>query len=268
VIEQRSESVCSFVRGAPLSVKRETHFMKGEFIDLTTINGQPLRAYRALPPSGRGPAVLVLQEIFGVNVAMRSVADALAEQGFVAVVPDLFWRLQSGVELGYDEDDSRKAVALWQRFDLAQGVDDLVKAVQAVRECDVVQGGVGLLGFCLGGQLTVKVAAKVKVDAAVCFYGVRLGDSLDEIAAIDVPTLFHFGEADPHVPADVREAVSSVAQTRPNMRVNVYPDAVHGFFNAFRESSFHAEAHRQAWEQSLDLLREALAGSAQVSVTG
>lgn len=242
--------------------------MKGEFIDLVTIDGQPLRAYRALPPAGHGPAVVVLQEIFGVNVAMRAVADDLAGQGYVAIVPDLFWRLQSDVQLGYDEEDSRKAFALWQRFDLAQGVDDLVKVVQAVRARDEVQGGVGLLGFCLGGQLTVKVAARVKVDAAVCFYGTRLGDSLDEIAAIDAPTLFHFGEADPHVPADVREAVSTVARTRPHMRVNVYPDAVHGFFNAFRESSFHAEAHRQAWIQSLELLREALAGPAQIPVAG
>jgi len=242
--------------------------MKGEFIDLTTIDGQPLRAYRALPTAGHGPAVVVLQEIFGVNVAMRSVADDLAEQGYVALVPDLFWRLESGVQLGYDEEDSRKAFALWQRFDLAQGVDDLVKVVQAVRARDEVRGGVGLLGFCLGGQLTVKVAAKVKVDAAVCFYGTRLGDSLDDIAAIDAPTLFHFGNADPHVPADVREAVSRVAQTRPRMRVSVYADAAHGFFNAFRSSSFHAEAHRQAWSQSLELLREALADAPGISAAG
>jgi carboxymethylenebutenolidase len=242
--------------------------MKGEFIDLTMIDGQTLHAYRALPPSGHGPAVVVLQEIFGVNEAMRSVADDLAEQGYVALVPDVFWRLQPGVELGYGEEDSRTAFGLWQRFDLAQGVDDVVKVIQAVRARDEVQGGVGLLGFCLGGQLTVKVAAKVKVDAAVCFYGTRLGDSLEEIAAIDVPTLFHFGSADPHVPAEVREAVSRVAQTQPHMRVNVYPQAVHGFFNAFRESSFHVEAHRQAWLDSLNLLREALFDFPQTSAVG
>ncbi|HEV7776009.1 MAG TPA: dienelactone hydrolase family protein [Luteibacter sp.] len=232
--------------------------MQGEFIELVRIDGQPLTAYRALPAGGKGPAVVVLQEIFGVNVAMRQVADDLAAEGYVAYVPDLFWRLQPHVELGYDEAGLQEAFALWKRFDLAQGVDDVVQSIEAIRSRPEVDDKVAVLGFCLGGQLAAKVAARGVADAMLCFYGTRLGESLDEIASIAVPAIFHFGDADPHIPAEVREAVTTIAANTPPMSVTVHPGAAHGFFNAFREIGFHAQAHDLAWTQSLALLRHAL----------
>jgi carboxymethylenebutenolidase len=232
--------------------------MQGEYIELVRIDGQPLTAYRALPASGRGPAVVVLQEIFGVNVAMRQVADDLAAEGYVAYVPDLFWRLQPRVELGYDEAGLQEAFALWKRFDLARGVDDVVQAIEAIRARPEVEDKVAVLGFCLGGQLAAKVAARGVADAMLCFYGTQLGASMDEIASITVPSLFHFGDADPHIPADVREAVATIATNTTHLSVTVHPGAAHGFFNAFRETGFHAQAHDQAWTQSLALLRHAL----------
>lgn len=232
--------------------------MQGEFIDLLSTDAGTLAAYRALPASGRGPAVVVLQEIFGVNEAMRAVADSLAAEGYAAYVPDLFWRLQPRVELGYDEAGSQAAFALWKRFDLVQGVADAVQAVQAVAAQPEVHGGVAVLGFCLGGQLAVKTAARTEVDALLCFYGTKLGESLGDIAAIEAPALFHFGDADPHVPPEVRDAVAAVASNRPDMAVSVHAGAAHGFFNAYRQASFHPEAHQRAWAQSLALLRDTL----------
>jgi len=232
--------------------------MQGQFIDLLSTDAGLLAAYCALPASGSGPAVVVLQEIFGVNEAMRAVADDLAAQGYVAFVPDLFHRLQPRVELGYDEGDTQSALGLWKRFDLEQGVADVTQVIEAVRARPEVSGGVALLGFCLGGQLAVKTAAKVRVDAMLCFYGTRLGDCLDEIAVIEAPALFHVGDADPHAPLEVRAALAALAADRPHMTLIIYPGAAHAFFNAYRPGSFRPEAHERARTQSLALLREAL----------
>ncbi len=152
----------------------------GAFIDLfNAAGGVGMRIYRALPPAGRGPVVIVLQEIFGVNEAMRSVADDLASNGFVALAPDLFWRLEPGVDLGYSATDHEKAVAYWRRFDLDAGVGDVAATVEAARRAPYCTGKVALFGFCLGGQLAVKAGARTPVDAIVSFYGVQLGKCLD-----------------------------------------------------------------------------------------
>jgi carboxymethylenebutenolidase len=237
--------------------------MQGEFIELVGIDGKPLTGYRALPASGHGPAVVVLQEIFGVNAAMRQVADDLAAEGYVAFVPDLFWRLQPRVELGYDEAGLQEAFGLWKRFDLAQGVEDIVQAIAAIRDRPEVDDKVAVFGFCLGGQLAAKVAARGVVDAMVCFYGTKLGESLDEIAAIDVPAIFHFGDADPHIPPEVRNAVADIAASHAQMTVTIHPGAAHGFFNAFRDAGFHAQAHDLAWTQTRAVLRTHLTTDSQ-----
>jgi carboxymethylenebutenolidase len=230
----------------------------GEFIDLVRDGDSAMRAYKALPASGRGPVVVVLQEIFGVNAAMRSVADDLAANGFVALVPDMFWRIEPGIELDYGEEGLQKARAAWQAFDMEAGVADAAAAIAAGRKLAEGTGKVAVLGFCLGGQVAVKAAAREPADAVVSFYGVRLHESLDEIAGLACPTLFHFGDADGHIPAETREAIGGVASGKPAMEMFVYVDAGHGFFNAFRPSGFNAKAHEQSRVRSLDMLSKAL----------
>jgi carboxymethylenebutenolidase len=232
----------------------------GEFIDLVKDGDTSMRAYKALPASGRGPVVVMLQEIFGVNAAMRSVADDLAAEGFVALVPDMFWRIQPGIELGYDDAGLQQARAAWGQFDLEKGVADAAAAIAAGRKLAEGTGKVAVLGFCLGGQVAVKAAARDgAVDAVVSFYGVRLNESLDEIAGLSCPTLFHFGDADSHIPAETRDAIGKVAADKPGMEMHVYPGAGHGFYNAFRPAGFDAKGHEQSRTRSLDVLHKALA---------
>lgn len=236
----------------------------GASIDIAC-QGGTMRAYRALPASGRGPVVVVLQEIFGVNAAMRGIADDLARQGVVVLVPDLFWRLQPGMELDYDPDGMTQARAAWGRFDLEQGVADAAAAVEAARAIPEGTGKVAVLGFCLGGQLAVKTAARTPVDAAVSFYGVQLDKSRDEIASISAPIQFHYGDADAHISPDARQVLADAAAARPQVEVFVYPRAGHGFFNAFRPAGHDAEASRQAHARALELLRSALDGGSRTA---
>jgi len=230
----------------------------GSYQDLVSTEAGVMRAYKALPASGRGPVVVVLQEIFGVNVAMRAVADDLAANGFVALVPDMFWRLQPGVDLGYAEDEHKQAVGFWQRFDLAAGIADAAAAVAAARHLPEGTGKVGLLGFCLGGQLAIRAGFKSNPDAVVSFYGVQLTKSLDEIETLTCPTQFHFGEADTHIPAEARDAIGAIVAKKPNLDMHVYPGAVHAFYNSFRTVSYDAAAHELSRSRALALLHKAL----------
>ena len=110
-------------------------------------------AYLALPPSGHGPGIVLAQEIFGVNATMRAVADHYAEEGYVVLVPDLFWRQQPGIQLGYTEADFQRAFGLYQGFDETLGVADIQASLNALRQRPECTGQAGVLGFCLGGKL-------------------------------------------------------------------------------------------------------------------
>jgi carboxymethylenebutenolidase len=230
----------------------------GSYTNLVMQDGATMRAYQAMPASGQGPVVVVLQEIFGVNEAIRSVANDLALNGYIALAPDLFWRLEPGVELAYDAAGREKAFAYWKSFDLETGVTDVIAAISAAREPPFGSGKVGVLGFCLGGQLAVEAGARAGVDAVVCFYGVRLGESLDEIAGLVCPTLFHFGDADAHIPAEVRRMVTDLADRSPDMKVEIYAGAEHGFYNSFRLAGFNPSAYELSRRSTLELLHRAL----------
>lgn len=232
----------------------------GEMVDLVTGPDGTMRGYRALPAGGRGAAVIVLQEIFGVNASMRAVADDLAAAGYVAVVPDLFFRAGAGIELGYDQEGVQKAFALWKGYDFDRGVADVEATIAAVRAMPEVSGGVALLGFCMGGQLAVRAGASASPDAVVSFYGTALGEHLDAVEALTMPTLFHVGDQDQHVPEPVRGAIAAIADERPAMTVHVYLDAGHAFFNSFRPQGYDPEAHDLAWQRTLTLLGASLGG--------
>jgi carboxymethylenebutenolidase len=231
----------------------------GTYIDLTAY-GAPagLSAYQALPEAGHGATVILLQEIFGVNAAMRAAADDLAANGFVVLAPDLFWRSGPRIELGYGDADMKSAVAYWQQFDLEAGISDVEATIAAARQLPCCTGGIGLLGFCLGGQLAVKASARMPVDAVVSFYGVQLGKSLDEIASLRCAAQFHFGDADPHVPVETRNAIGRLAEDNEQLVMFVYPGAGHAFFNAFRPIGFDASAHEASQARAVAMLHSAL----------
>jgi len=127
--------------------------MSGKMITVTADDGGSFGAYLAMPESGSGPGLVLLQEIFGINQNMRNTADLFAEEGYVVIVPDLFWRMEAGVDLGYGEADFAKAMGFLERFDSDQGIEDAGAAIEALRAMPACTGKIGALGFCLGGTL-------------------------------------------------------------------------------------------------------------------
>ncbi|SAK39979.1 carboxymethylenebutenolidase [Caballeronia catudaia] len=132
-------------------------------------DGDSFQGYLALPKTGAGPAVIILQEIFGVNGHIRSVADQYAADGYVALAPDVFWRTQPRVELGYEGADRQKAMELLQKTDANAAVADVGAAAKALRALPEVTGKVAAIGYCFGGRLAYLAAAQGSVDLAVAY---------------------------------------------------------------------------------------------------
>ena len=220
--------------------------------------GGGFRGYLAVPEAGNGPGLLIAQEIFGVNASLRAVADLYAEEGYVCLVPDLFWRLEPGVDLGYAGDDLARAFALYQRFDVDRGLADIGAALAALRARPECTGGVAAMGFCLGGKLAYLTAARHDVDAAVSFYGVGIEEALDEAGGIACPVLMHFAGEDSYVPQEAVDAVAAHFAGRPEVRIHVYPGVDHAFYNHAREDAYHRPSAMIAHSRTIALLRRAL----------
>jgi carboxymethylenebutenolidase len=223
----------------------------GELIQLKAADGFELDAYMASPSSGEAKgAVLVIQEIFGVNVHIREVCDGYAGNGYVALAPAIFDRAQKGVELGYEaEDIARGADFARKQLKPAQITLDLVAAVDHLQQF----GNVAVVGYCFGGFLAWKCAAELDGIKCACgYYGGGITASIDMIPK--VPTLLHFGRRDEHIPV---VDVEKVIQAHPDIPVYLY-DADHGF-NCDHRSSFDAAASKQALERTLAFFGENLA---------
>ena len=219
-------------------------------------------AYCAVPEGGRGPGVLVFQEIFGINDNMRDLADRLATAGYVALVPDMFWRLEPRFERK-DESGMADAFAMIQRYDFAWAVPDIRSTHAHLLGMDACTGTVGAVGFCLGGTLAFLAAALSEVDgkridAAVSYYGSGTNDQLELLDRITCPLLFHYGEQDPFIPEEKIAEVEQAAAGRPHVQVHRYP-AGHAFSNADAPSMYDADAAALAWSRTLDHFAQHLA---------
>ncbi|WPH24321.1 dienelactone hydrolase family protein [Variovorax paradoxus] len=216
------------------------------------------RGYLALPESGSGPGLVIAQEIFGINHTMREVADYYAEEGYVALVPDLFWRQQPDVELGYSEADWQRAFGFYQGFDEAKGMQDMQSAIDALRALPEVGGAkVGVLGFCLGGKLAYLAACRTDADVSVGYYGVGIEAALDEADQIKRPLTLHIAERDKFCPPEARERIVQALQGRPGVALHVYPGADHAFARAGGEH-FHKPSALMAHERSIAALKAAI----------
>ncbi|HLK85429.1 MAG TPA: dienelactone hydrolase family protein [Candidatus Binataceae bacterium] len=223
-------------------------------VSVTAADGGVFSAYLALPEAGRGPGLIVLQEIFGVNGYLREVAERYAEEGYVAIAPDLFWRIEPGIELGYSEAEIRAAFEFRRRFDPDQAIKDVADTVRGLRAMDECNGRVGAVGFCLGGMLAYLTAARCNIDAAVSYYGVGIEERLNEAGAIRCPIALHFGERDGLVPAAAREAIAAAFADREQVEIYLYPGADHAFSNSSRPS-YDRFAASLAHSRTLGLLR-------------
>ncbi len=229
----------------------------GSMIDIRAGDGGRFKGYLALPEKGSGPGIVVLQEIFGVNANIRGICDLYAEEGYVALAPDLFWRLAPGIDLGYSEADIETAFGHYQRFDPDQGVRDIAAAIAALRAHDACKGKVGALGFCLGGTLAYLTAARTDIDCAVGYYGVGIEKLLGEAKEISCPLVLHFGEADKYSPpqaiAQIRDGLSAVE----GAEVHAYPGADHGF-SAPGRPAYDKPSAGMAYSRSLALFRRTM----------
>ena len=187
-------------------------------------------AYVARPSATSAPAVVVIQEIFGVNKVMRDICDDLAAQGFVAVCPDLFWRIEPGIDIT-DQSDAewKRAFELYNAFDVDAGVSDIAATIAAVRELPGVNGKVGAVGYCLGGLLAFLTATRTDADASVAYYGVGIEKHLAEAEKLARPLLMHLGEEDQFVPKEAQKLILDALKDHPQIEIHTYPGRDHAF---------------------------------------
>src|SRR6201996_774899 len=217
--------------------------MTGQDIRIEGPDGE-FGAYLASPASGRGPGIVVIQEIFGVNAVMRGVADDLAARGYFALCPDLFWRLEPGVQLT-DKTDAewQRAFDLMNRFDPDAGIKDIQATIDHLRtDVPGCTGKVGAVGYCLGGLLAYLTAARTDADASVGYYGVNIADKLDEAAKIRKPLMLHIAGKDQFVPPDAQKTVADGLKGNSHVTIHVYPEMDHAFARAGGEHFDHANA--------------------------
>ncbi|MEX3953646.1 dienelactone hydrolase family protein [Paraburkholderia sp. EG287B] len=203
--------------------------MKGRYIDIPAPEGGAFRAYLATPASGTGPGIVLCQEIFGVNATMRDVADYYAEEGYTVLVPDLFWRVEPGIELGYTEAGFARAFELYQQYDENQGVEDIAATLAVLRTLPECRGEAGVLGFCLGGKLAWLAACRLPVACAVSYYGVGIEKALDEAANIKGRVVLNIAALDRFCPADAQQQITAALGHKENVEVYVYPGVDHAF---------------------------------------
>lgn len=222
---------------------------------IKTADGDTFDAYCAVPASGTGPGIILFQEIFGINDNMRGLADRVAEAGYVALVPDMFWRLERRFERK-DESGLADAFALVQKFDAAKGADD-VQATHAhllgMAECT---GKVGTTGFCFGGGMAFLCAASSRVngqgpDAAVSYYGNAVNAMLEMLANITCPLMFHYGNNDAFIPETQIAEVEQAGAGMANVTFYRY-DAGHAFSNWDAPSMYNRAAADLAWGRTMD----------------
>jgi len=217
----------------------------GTTIQITAIDGNTFNAYRADPQGSPKGAVVVVQEIFGVNNHIRSVVDGYAEQGYVAIAPALFDRVEEGVELGYDESgiDIGRKIA-FEDVTMDQVMADIEAACDAVSTA----GKIGIVGYCWGGSICYVAAARLsdKISAASGYYGGQIMPHIEEEPK--TPLMLHFGEQDAGIPL---ENVHAIAQRWPDIGVHIYEEAGHGF-NCDARGSYDASSAAVALERTLD----------------
>jgi carboxymethylenebutenolidase len=217
----------------------------GQDIKLTASDHFQFGGYRAEPNGAPKGAVVVIQEIFGVNHHIRAVCDRLAREGYVAIAPSIFDRIEPGFTSGYSPDEVATARKFVANPDWAAMLRDTQAAIEAVKDA----GPVGIIGFCLGGSVAYAAATKLSgLSAAIGYYGgaiVRFADDQPK-----VPTQLHFGEKDAGIPLG---DVETIKAKRPEVEIHVYPGAQHGF-NCDERASYDKSSADTAWPRSLAFL--------------
>ena len=224
----------------------------GEFTTIMARDGHEFQAYLAAPPGKPRGAVVVLQEIFGVNAHIRAVTDSYAAEGYTAIAPSLFDRVRRGIQLGYGPEDKTQAIGTMQQLKPDETMKDVAAATAVVKS----SGRVGTVGFCWGGRIAYLAACDLPVSCAVVYYG-KIVDVLDKKPKRAV--MYHFGSLDKSIPVS---DTGKIAAAYPDSPLYVYEGADHGF-NCEQRSAYNPEAAALARQRTLGFLARCVAGEEQ-----
>ena len=201
----------------------------GEYSKVDTPKGS-FSVYIERPTKTPAPAVVVLHEVFGVNKDMRQSCRELADHGFIAVCPDLFWRQEPGLDLNHwSEAEWKKGMALYYAYDFDEGVSDIIATEAMARSLPDCNGKVGVMGYCLGGLLTFLTAARSRIDAGVEYYGGGTEKYISESKNIESPMIMHLGEEDEFISKQAQADIKASLKDKTNVTVYAYPGCSHAF---------------------------------------
>ena len=232
----------------------------GEMIDVAALNDEgSFKAYRAVPSETPKAAIIVIQEVFGVNPGIRQKCDRLAEQGYLAIAPDLFWRIEPGVELNPDvPEELQRGLDLFGKFDQDAGIRDIEATIHATRKLLGGSGKVGAVGYCLGGRLAFMTACRTDIDAAVGYYGVGIDGLLGEKHAIANPVMLHIAGEDGFVDKATQQKMHEGLDDHPKVTLYDYAGEDHGFATEMGDRRSE-KAAQLADERTAAFFREHLA---------
>lgn len=228
----------------------------GEWIDVAGADGS-FKAYVARPAGQPKAAVVAIQEIFGVNAIMRGKADWLAAEGFLAIAPDLFWRLEPGVDItDQSEAEWAKAMSLMKAFDANKGAEDIQATINQARSMGA--GKVGAVGYCLGGLLAYFTATRTDADASVGYYGVSIEKHLGEAAKITKPLMLHIADKDSFSSPAALNEIQQALGAHPQVTIHHYADQDHAFSREGGKN-YDADAAKLANARTIAFFKEKLA---------
>ena len=211
-----------------------------------------------LPSAPTGPGLVLIQEIYGLDGYLKSVASELASLGYVVAVPDLFWRDVPNWSSGHDERGLAASMDVVSRFDQKLGLSDVLASLHHLRGLPEVEGGAGVFGFCLGGSLAFEAAAKSDPDVAVSFYGSSVPDEIGLLPEVTCPVQFHFGGQDPYIPRPRIQLVVNAVAGHPGAEIHIQEQAGHAFHNHVAPMFHNAEAAAVAWRLTTGFLARTL----------
>lgn len=231
--------------------------MPGQDI-LVDRNMPEFTGYLSLPPGGNGPGLIVLQEIFGVNSVMRGICDQFAAAGFVALCPDLFWRIEPGIQISDKTDEElQQAFRLYGEYDVEAGMTDIQNALDMLCNRPECSGKAGAIGFCLGGYLAYLTACRTTSQASVGYYGVGIENALFEADNLKHPLMLHLAEKDEFVPPAAQRVIHDAFAPRDDIVLHDYPGLDHAFARTGGRH-YDADAAELANTRTITFLREHL----------
>ena len=203
-------------------------------IKIPSHDGRAFGTFIAMPEDAgkdtKYPALIVIQEIFGVNQELREKCKEFASQGYITICPDLFWRIERNVQLtDSNEKELERAFELYNAFNFGDGMEDLKTTVGYAKNWEICSDKVGAIGYCLGGHLSYRLAAVCELDAAVSYYGVQIEEYLDEAENVEEPLLLHIAEEDEYVNKEAQAKILNAIEGKENITAQIYEGQDHAF---------------------------------------